>query len=137
MSIWVEMLFNARFVQTSSPRSDCSSGAKLIWAHLLLMLLENVSSSQKVNIYRQFQSSRFNFSDKPYVVGTQKNRLSESSFRAQSKSGTDNSSRIQITLSLLAATFVVAADIYLCKQFGLDQDWQNVSPDLDPKSLAH
>ena len=54
MSIWVEMLFNARVVQTSSPRSDCSSGVRLIWAHLLLMLLEMSLALEKLTFIDSF-----------------------------------------------------------------------------------
>ena len=37
-------------LKTSSPRSDYSSGTRLIWAHLLLMLLEYVSNFRKTII---------------------------------------------------------------------------------------
>ena len=53
LSIWVELLFNEWFVQTSSPRSDCFSGTRLNWAHLLLIILEYVSNSRKVVNDRQ------------------------------------------------------------------------------------
>ena len=77
MSIWVEMLLNARFVHQVVPDQTAPHLGPFV-----ADAFRNVSSSRKVNIYRQFQSSRFNFSNKPYVVGTQKNRVSESSFRA-------------------------------------------------------